>query len=146
VLKEFDILPHARVPSAAATQQVLGRKLTLQVFIQGARVGDLRNKGGVWSFCYARRWANDANHCALAPGIPLQKKPIVDSGTMRPVQRYFESLLPDERGRTLHAALARVDAVDSFSLLAYCGAKSANYQLGDYPDFIQFYPTQNKLA
>jgi len=146
VLNELGILPHAGVPDEAATHQALNLRRTLQVFVNGARVGDLHNESDVWSFCYARGWASDANRSALAPGIPLQRKPIVDSGSIRPVQRYFESLLPDARTRTSLAALAQVDAVNSFSLLAYWGAQSANYHLGDYPDFIQFCPPPNKLA
>jgi HipA-like protein len=142
----FDILPHIGIPCVAAKHQVLSRALTLRVLIQGACVGELRDEGGVWSFCYARKWASDANHCALAAGIPLQRKPIVDSGTIRPVQRYFESLLPDDRTRISHAERAQMDSVDSFSLLAYWGAKSAGYRLGDYPDFIQFCPTPDKRA
>ena len=146
VLKGFDILPHTGIPCAAAKHPVPNRALTLRVFIQGACVGDLRDNGGVWSFCYARKWASDANHCALAAGIPLQRRSIVDSGAIRPVQRYFEGLLPDYMTRISHAELAQMDSVDSFSLLAHWGAKLAGYHLGDYPDFIQFCPTPNKLA
>jgi HipA-like protein len=146
MLKRFDILPHIGILCVAAKHQVLSRALSLRVLIQGACVGDLRDEGGVWSFCYARKWASDANHCALAAGIPLQRKPIVDSGTIRPVQRYFESLLPDDRTRLSRAELEQMDSVDSFSLLAHWGAKSAGFRLGDYPDFIQFCPTPNKRA
>jgi HipA-like protein len=146
VLEGFDILPHTDIPCVAAKHDVPSRALKLRVFIQGACVGDLRDDGGVWSFCYARKWARNANHCALAAGIPLQKKSIVDSGTIRPVQRYFESLLPDYRARISHAEFAQMDSVDSFSLLAHWGAKSAGYHLGDYPDFIQFCQTPNKLT
>jgi len=137
VIMEFELPPRAGVPKVSATQLALGRRRTLQVFVHGARAGDLHNESGVWSFCYARAWASSGNWCALTPEIPLQKKPIVDSETIRPVQRYFESLLPDDRARISLAALTLVDAADSFSLLGYIGAKSADYHLGDYPDFIQ---------
>ena len=128
------------------TQPALGLRRKLQVFVHGAHAGDLRNMSGVWSFCYARTWAIGADCFALSPGIPLQKKPIVDSGTIRPVQRYFENLLPDDRALASLAELAHADTADSFSILAYCGAKPADYHLGDYPHFVQFRTPPNKRA
>jgi HipA-like protein len=118
---------------------------TLQVFIQGARVGELRYKDDVWSFRYARKWASGTNRYALAPGIPLGKKPIVDCGSNRAVRQYFESLLPHDKARSQLAQIAGVDAADSISLLAYFGAKSSGYRLGDYPIFLQFGPLQKEL-
>ena len=120
-------------------------QLTLQVFIQGARVGELRDEDGVWSFHYAHNWAHTADRSPLAPGIPLRKEPVVDRGSNRPVQQYFESLLPQDRARSQLAQIAGVDAADSISLLAYFGAKSSGYRLGDYPIFVQFGPLQKEL-
>jgi HipA-like protein len=145
-LKGFGTPSHAGVLDEAITHPAVSLRRTLQVFVHGTHIGDLHNESDVWSFCYARKWVSDANRRALAPGIPLLRRPIVDSGSIRPVQQYFESLLPDARMRTSLAELAQVDAADSFSLLAYWGEKLASYSLGDYPDFIQFCPPPDKIS
>jgi serine/threonine-protein kinase HipA len=118
----------------------------LDVFIQGAHVGELRDERGDWCFRYSPVWVTTANCCALSPGIPLQREAIVDRGTIRPVQSYFEGLLPDVRARTQLAEVAQIDAADSLSLLAHFGAKSAVYPLGDYPSFHNFGPLQRTFA
>lgn len=117
---------------------------TLQVFTHGVCVGELRDERGVWSFRYDVKWVSTAGCSALTPAIPLQKTPIVDSGMTRPVRRYFEGLLPDERALAALAELAQIDRADSFSLLAYCGAQSAGYHLGDYPRYFCFAPARRK--
>lgn len=140
------ISPPAASPGAAATQQAQSLRRTLQVFVHGARVGNLHNDSGVWSFCYARLWTRAAGCRALTRSMPLQNKTFVDADSSRPVQRFFEGLLPDSRALALLAELAHIDESDSFALLAYCGAKSAGYRLGDYPNFVQFGPPPGRLA
>jgi len=118
----------------------------LEVFVQGAHVGELHVERGIWSFRYAPAWVGATNSWALSPGIPLQKEAIIDRGTIRPVQWYFESLLPAATARMPLAEIAQVDSADSFSLLAHFGAKSAGYPLGDYPSFHHFGRLQKTFA
>lgn len=55
----------------------------------------------------------------------MSAQPLLDGGTRRPVQWYFDNLLPEEGQRVLMAADARLDAADAFSLLGWYGAESA---------------------
>ena len=128
------------------TQQAQSLRRTLQVFVHGERVGNLHDDSGVWSFSYARLWTRAAGCRALTGSLPLQNRAFVDTNSIRPVQRFFEGLLPDSRAQALLAELAHIDESDSFALLAYCGAKSAGYRLGDYPNFVQFGPPQGQLV
>jgi serine/threonine-protein kinase HipA len=45
----------------------------------------------------------------------------MDGATQRPVQWYFDNLLPEEGQRSLLAADATIDKADAFGLLAYSG-------------------------
>ena len=98
---------------------------TLQAYINGRRAGALRDTDGVWSFAYDAAWVSATDAYPLSPALPLGSDPISDSSSVRPVQWYFDNLLPEEAVRTLLAKDARVDAADAFGLLAYYGAESA---------------------
>jgi serine/threonine-protein kinase HipA len=50
---------------------------------------------------------------------------LLDGASQRPVQWYFDNLLPEEGQRLLLAGDARLDAADAFGLLAWYGAESA---------------------
>lgn len=50
---------------------------------------------------------------------------IIDNSTERPVQWFFDNLLPEEGMRTALAREARLDANDGWGLLAYYGRESA---------------------
>ena len=52
-------------------------------------------------------------------------EPLTDAGSLRPVQWYFDNLLPEEAQRTLVARPAGTDPGDAFGLLAYYGGESA---------------------
>jgi serine/threonine-protein kinase HipA len=98
---------------------------TLQAWINERKVGELRDENGIWSFVYTPQWVNADDGYALSPALPRQPDPIVDSSSTRPVQWYFDNLLPEEGARTLLAKDAKVDVADAFGLLAYYGAESA---------------------
>lgn len=98
---------------------------TLQAYINGRRVGELSDTNGVWSFAYEATWVGAEDAYPLSPALPLGPEPIVDSSSTRPVQWFFDNLLPEEAARTLLAKDARVDVADAFGLLAYYGAESA---------------------
>ncbi|MFY1021419.1 HipA domain-containing protein [Ectopseudomonas khazarica] len=96
-------------------------KRELLAWIGDRLVGHLHDDNGVWSFRYEEGWtAFD-----LCPNLPRAQGIIVDNSSQRPVQWYFDNLLPEEGQRQLLAADARLEASDAFALLAYYGAESA---------------------
>jgi serine/threonine-protein kinase HipA len=97
----------------------------LDALIDTGKVGALADDNGVWSFTYAPQWVAAPDSYPLSPHLPLGEAPIVDSSSARPVQWYFDNLLPEEGARVLLAKDAHVDAADAFGLLAYYGAESA---------------------
>lgn len=96
-------------------------KRELLAWIGDRLVGYLYDDNGVWSFHYADDWAA----FDLCPNLPRAQGSIVDNSSQRPVQWYFDNLLPEEGQRQLLAADARLEASDAFALLAYYGAESA---------------------
>lgn len=96
-------------------------KRELLAWIGDRLVGYLYDDNGVWSFRYADDWAA----FDLCPNLPRAQGSIVDNSSQRPVQWYFDNLLPEEGQRQLLAADARLEASDAFALLAYYGAESA---------------------
>lgn len=98
---------------------------SLRALINQTEVGTLQEINGLWSFTYSDAWLNDGQHFALSPHLPLTTEPQLDGATRRPVQWYFDNLLPEEGQRRLLASDARQDAADAFGLLAWYGAESA---------------------
>ena len=98
---------------------------SLRALINQTEVGTLQEINGLWSFRYSDAWLNDGQHFALSPHLPLTAQPQLDGATRRPVQWYFDNLLPEEGQRRLLASDARLDAADAFGLLAWYGAESA---------------------
>lgn len=98
---------------------------TLTVWINDQPVADLQDVDSFWQLHYRTEWLADNNAYPLGPHLPLQTEPILDAGTLRPVQTFFDNLLPEEGQRLLLANAARVASADSFGLLAYYGAESA---------------------
>lgn len=97
----------------------------LQVRINDQVVGILRTQDDIWRFAYAQAWTANPQAFALAPGLPLSATEYVDGASLRPVQWYFDNLLPEENLRSVLAKEARIDEADAFGLLAYFGAESA---------------------
>ncbi|MEY4861922.1 MAG: hypothetical protein RLZ51_17 [Pseudomonadota bacterium] len=98
---------------------------TLRASINQADVGSLHEVAGLWSFQYAPGWLANPQSFALSPHLPLTADPVIDGASRRPVQWYFDNLLPEEGQRTLLATDAGLDAADAFGLLAWYGAESA---------------------
>ena len=98
---------------------------SLRALINQTEVGTLQEVNGLWSFTYSDAWLNDEQHFALSPHLPLTAEPQLDGATRRPVQWYFDNLLPEEGQRRLLASDARLDAADAFGLLTWYGAESA---------------------
>ncbi|MCY7307770.1 MAG: HipA domain-containing protein [Rhodoferax sp.] len=97
---------------------------SLRASINLMEVGTLQAVGGLWSFQYARVWLDNPKCFALSPHLPLAAESLLDGARQRPVQWYFDNLLPEEGQRVLLAGDAKLDTADAFSLLAWYGAES----------------------
>ncbi|KVK90886.1 HipA domain-containing protein [Burkholderia cepacia] len=98
---------------------------TLIASANGLRMGALTDDKGVWSFTYDAQWLASPRAYPLSPAFPLRAGTFTDTSTDRPVQWFFDNLLPEEGMRTSLAREARVDAADAWGLLAYFGRESA---------------------
>jgi serine/threonine-protein kinase HipA len=97
----------------------------LEASINRRPVGQLTEISGLWSFQYCGSWLKEDQRFPLSPHLPLQPDPILDGATHRPVQWFFDNLLPEEGQRALLAKDAKVADADAFGLLAHYGAESA---------------------
>ncbi|AQV94333.1 toxin HipA [Cupriavidus necator] len=94
--------------------------------INGTPVGELHEASDAWSFRYDAAWLGNAQAFALSPALPLQPGALADGSTLRPVQWYFDNLLPEDGQRALLARDASIrNEADAFALLAHYGAESA---------------------
>lgn len=93
--------------------------------INQMEVGTLQEEAGLWSFKYVAGWLGNPKGFALSPHLPLHAETLLDGASKRPVQWYFDNLLPEEGQRILLAGDAKLDAADAFGLLAWYGAESA---------------------
>jgi serine/threonine-protein kinase HipA len=98
---------------------------SLNASINQTQVGTLQEVDGLWSFQYTADWLGSPGGFALSPHLPLTAEPLLDGASKRPVQWYFDNLLPEEGQRVLLAGDAKLDAADAFGLLAWYGAESA---------------------
>ena len=98
---------------------------SLIAYIDTAVVGVLREDEDLWQFEYDATWMAAPNGYDLAPGLPRAQGRHMDGGSTRPVQWYFDNLLPEETLRQAISKEARVKGSDAFALLAYLGAESA---------------------
>jgi serine/threonine-protein kinase HipA len=98
---------------------------SLNAYIDRRLVGALREGDDIWRFEYDTQWAEAPNSFDLAPGLPRAQRAHVDGGTIRPVQWYFDNLLPEELLRHTISKEAGIKGEDAFALLEYLGAESA---------------------
>lgn len=99
---------------------------SLQVYVDRTRVGTLSEENNLWAFEYAPEWVAGERSFDLSPALPRHTLRHQDGGTLRPVQWYFDNLLPEELLRQAIAREADIkDPDDAFALLEYLGAESA---------------------
>ncbi|MYZ52764.1 HipA domain-containing protein [Malikia spinosa] len=98
---------------------------SLSASINQKEVGTLKEVGGLWSFQYSEAWLENPQCFALSPHLPLTTEALLDGASLRPVQWYFDNLLPEEGQRVLLAGDAKLETADAFGLLAWYGAESA---------------------
>ncbi|SEQ17223.1 HipA N-terminal domain-containing protein [Solimonas aquatica] len=97
----------------------------LEVFAGGHRVGQLREQDDIWEFEYAPEWQASGEAFDLSPALSRRSLLHRDGSSQRPVQWYFDNLLPEEGLRTLLSNDAGVPEADAFGLLAHFGRESA---------------------
>lgn len=95
----------------------------LEILLDDARVGELREQGNLWTLAYTADW--QAGGFDLSPALPRASGEVVDGASQRPVQWYFDNLLPEEGARALLARDAGLDGADAFGLLSRFGPESA---------------------
>ncbi|MDE4538825.1 HipA domain-containing protein [Pseudomonas sp. ITEM 17296] len=98
---------------------------TLQILINSHHVATLSDNAGVWSLEYTPAWIARPDGYDLSPALPRAKGLLVDGSSERPVQWFFDNLLPEEQARTLLASDAKLEFADAFGLLSYYGSESA---------------------
>lgn len=98
---------------------------SLKVYSNERLVGWLSEINDIWQFEYAPEWVKWTNSWDISPPIARAAGLIVDGSTLRPVQWFFDNLLPEDRMRTAIAATAKIAQADAFALLEYMGAESA---------------------
>jgi len=91
--------------------------------LNGRVGGRLREVANLWAFEYDPQWV--ATGFDLSPHLPRTAGTIADGATTRPVQWFFDNLLPEEQARELLAKEAQLPSADAFALLAYYGKESA---------------------
>ncbi|WP_281271273.1 HipA domain-containing protein [Pseudomonas luteola] len=97
----------------------------LNLWFNDELIGELVEVNNVWSFTYSDYWVARKDAFDLSPSLSKAHRTIVDGSTERPVQWFFDNLLPEEDARTLMARDAKIEAANAFGLLAWYGAESA---------------------
>src|SRR5437762_4446791 len=97
----------------------------LVAYLNGLPVGVLGESDDLWRFEYDPQWAQAADSFDLSPALPRSTLQHEDRGSNRPVQWYFDNLLPEERLRDVISREAHIRGDDAFALLEYLGAESA---------------------
>jgi serine/threonine-protein kinase HipA len=97
----------------------------LDVYLDRKLVGALHEGEDLWRFEYDTQWAAAPTDPDLSPGLPRTQRTHVDGGTIRPVQWYFDHVLPEELLRQALFKEAGIKGEDAFALLAHLGAESA---------------------
>jgi serine/threonine-protein kinase HipA len=98
---------------------------TLIAYLNGHAVGTLAEGNDLWTFEYDRDWVSRPDSFDLSPALPRSQLRCEDGGTERPVQWYFDNLLPEEQVREALRKEAHIKGDDAFALLEYLGAESA---------------------
>jgi len=98
----------------------------LNVYVNEVSMGVFDATNDIWSFEYDEAWVNNPEAFALSPKIPLALGKSMDGSSERPVQHFFDNLLPEENARELLAKDLDVqDVEDSFELLDKSGKETA---------------------
>lgn len=100
-------------------------KQELRASIDEETVGTLHENNGIWGFEYTPSWQANKNGYDLSPGLPRERGQILDTGTNRPVQWFFDNLLPEDTARDLLANSVGLKSADAWAMLERFGEESA---------------------
>ncbi|WP_256861517.1 HipA domain-containing protein [Hydrogenophaga sp. H7] len=101
------------------------RPRALELRIDTNRVGWLFDVNDVWVLQYDVSWVSKEGAFALSPSLGLREDAYVDGSSTRPVQWFFDNLLPEEELRKSLAKEAQLAFEDVFGLLRHYGSESA---------------------
>lgn len=102
---------------------IVPRVLVVQV--NDREVGWLIDARNIWAFEYSPDWCQAQDAFALSPGLQLSTHVHLDGVASRPVQWYFDNLLPEEELLQMWAREAKLEPTDAFGLLRHFGGESA---------------------
>ncbi|GAW95120.1 MULTISPECIES: HipA domain-containing protein [Colwellia] len=98
----------------------------LNVYANDSLMGVLFDEKNIWAFQYELSWLETEGSYALCPDIPLNVEKQIDGSSTRPIQHFFDNLLPEENARQLLANDLEVkDIYDTFLILQKSGKESA---------------------
>ena len=92
----------AEAPEEPPVLPAAGRRLNL--FINQVQLGTLHEDNDLWTLAYLPQWRDLPASFDLSPALPRSQLLHRDGATVRPVQWYFDNLLPEEKLRELIAA------------------------------------------
>lgn len=96
----------------------------LIVYLDRTIVGKLVEESAIWGFEYDSSWLSNGGY-NIIPGLALQSGLQLDAATVRPVQWFFDNLLPEEMARQLLEKDSGIPSGDVFALLTAIGHESA---------------------
>lgn len=97
----------------------------LEIRVNDRLIGHLREANDLWQLEYDAAWHESPQAFDLSPALSRAQTLHADGATLRPVQWYFDNLLPEDALREVIAKEAALIPEDAFGLLAYFGAESA---------------------
>jgi serine/threonine-protein kinase HipA len=97
----------------------------LYIYLNDQRIGTLDEAEDLWRLTYTPEWQAAPDGIDLSPALARSRLVHDDGGSNRPVQWYFDNLLPEEQQRSDLSREANIPEEDAFGLLAYLGAESA---------------------
>jgi len=100
-------------------------KRSLNIYLNDRQIGTLDEAEDIWRLSYSAEWQVAPEGFDLSPSLPRAKLVHEDGGSNRPVQWYFDNLLPEEQQRADLSREANIGEEDAFGLLSYYGAESA---------------------
>lgn len=98
---------------------------SLNVFSQTSLVGRLHDDECRWRFEYDTAWSCGSLAFDLAPGLPRHTTVHQDVEASRPVEWFFDNLLPEELLRHMLSKEAGIVGHDAFALLECFGSECA---------------------
>ena len=94
---------------------------SLTISADGAPVGIIENENRRWRLRYADSW----HEFPISPHFPIARQTFEDTADSRPIEWFFENLLPEGRLRELTAFRDRINSRDTWALLMRHGLETA---------------------